>query len=426
MCGCTHQQLRFNTSHYARTAADINTQQVLDNLAKFASNPNAMPHFTYSTAGQSQVTDTLSGGGNASFSPRALTSWSINPFSGVRANLESLTVTTVTDPRKLELMRCAYQRVVCGHCLCERTGGCPDCERRFNDFYLGTTNPGKTPALTEDGSPIYVLLRKSDQSIEHYVFKTKNDFNEDLYRYLSDGLEVPGSTITTASDAKLIKQVFTDDSVAALSKRTGKVTVECLQSCWFKVGRKCDIPRRSECALIGRYCDTYIWVPASSRDELTKLTFVILDIAMNNPATLPSAATKEVVTLYNKDGDVAATLEEGVVKVTQQMRKDDKLPVPAKTKSSAEMVQQILGLHPTAAEYLNNMNKSSAPLRQQLECLAAEGSPVDSELRAEISQHLAHPVPETQPIDPVNRPSVNPAFDVLNSNLMLRSLTPQQ
>ena len=35
VAGCTHQQLRFNTVSQARTVADVHTQQVLDNLAKF-------------------------------------------------------------------------------------------------------------------------------------------------------------------------------------------------------------------------------------------------------------------------------------------------------------------------------------------------------------------------------------------------------
>lgn len=51
------------------------------------------------------------------------------------------------DPLKPGLMQRYYQRVVCSHGLRERTAGRPDRVQRFNDFYTGTTNPGKAPIL---------------------------------------------------------------------------------------------------------------------------------------------------------------------------------------------------------------------------------------------------------------------------------------
>ena len=440
-CGCAHQQLRFNTSHYARTAADINTQQVLDNLAKFAANPNSLPHFTFSKAGQCQVTDTLSGGGNASFSPKTLTGWSINPFSGVRANLESLTVETVTDPRKLELMRCAYQRVVCGHCLCQIAGECPNCEARFNEFYLGSAIPSRRPRTTATGNALFAIVSSNNSAAPIEVYKDKDQFNDDVYFYAIDGQEVPKSVIKDAREKKLLKALYEQDSIASLTKRTGKITYECLGSCWFKVGHKRDIPRRSECALIGRFCDTYIWVPDCSRAELTKLTIVILDIAMNNAAVIPtvSSPAREVVTLYDKNGEIASEKEDGVIKVTQQIPADKELAIPAgleKTKKEAKRIldELIENKNDPANEYLKSVDSLDPVLRLKSLMQGAPSS-LSDEQRNRIQTILdgfvpllekTHSSPSIPNVDPVNLPSANPAFDLLNSNLQLRSLTPQQ
>ncbi|MFM2001710.1 MAG: hypothetical protein RI963_1136 [Planctomycetota bacterium] len=49
--GCTHRQLRWNTTHQAQTLTDIYEQQVLDNLAMFVRNPNSTPFFAFPNAG---------------------------------------------------------------------------------------------------------------------------------------------------------------------------------------------------------------------------------------------------------------------------------------------------------------------------------------------------------------------------------------
>src|SRR5439155_10315418 len=80
--------------------------------------------------------------------------------------------------------------------------------------------------------------------------------------------------------------------------KSGIVTADCLHSgcCWFRVGCKKCIQRIAKCQLIGEYCGICVWVPDGGRDEFTKLTLTILDIAMNSPPTV-STPTKEV-TLY--------------------------------------------------------------------------------------------------------------------------------
>lgn len=233
--GCTHRQLRQNTIHVAASINEIHQQQVLDNLAMFVANPYALPHFSLPGSGTSQVNDVArldTPFGLGRFTPASvfgLATLGINP-SVSRTAQESWGVAPVNDPRKLELMRCAYQRAVAQCGLGVESGECPDCQRLWNKFYTGD----------------------QDKPVE--------------------------------------------------TEKLGIVTGECLYSgCWFRVGCSKCVPRHAKCAPVGEYCGLYVWVPESGRDEFTKLTLTILDIAFNSPpATV--RALKEVTYYLDNDG----------------------------------------------------------------------------------------------------------------------------
>jgi hypothetical protein len=146
-------------------------------------------------------------------------------LTATRSAQEGFTITPVNDPRKLELMRCAYQTALRNCGLAEVSGTCPDCKTRFNAFYTG------------------------------------------------------------------------DPDGDMAEKSQGTVTSECLYSkCWLKVGckkcmQKC-LGRYNRCCYVGHYCGVYVWVPPEGRDELTKLTLMILDFATHDA---PQRLGKQVV-----------------------------------------------------------------------------------------------------------------------------------
>ena len=172
--GCTHMQLRKNSVHEAEAVGDMQVQQVVDNLAMFVHDYNSMPYFSYVVQGSATVTD--QGNGSLSFTfARPITSASfvgtqgattLNKFftapfylsfllnqmglsgSAQRACQDGFTLIPINDPRKLELMRCAYQTAVsnCGYGVPPRS--CPDCQARFNAFYTGDPD-GKINQKTE-------------------------------------------------------------------------------------------------------------------------------------------------------------------------------------------------------------------------------------------------------------------------------------
>ena len=52
--------------------------------------------------------------------------------------------------------------------------------------------------------------------------------------------------------------------------------ISALKPGWFRVGQKRDVPKHA--CYVGRYCNTYVWVPPENVELLTRLTLAILDI----------------------------------------------------------------------------------------------------------------------------------------------------
>ncbi len=218
--GCMHTQLRNNSANEAWSAGNMEQQQVLDNLAMFVANPNAMPYFSFPNQSAASVQDTGNAGvvpgfGRSTVAPLGafwLSSLGLS-FSAQRQQQEGFTITPVNDPRKLELMRCAYQQAVGRCCGGGMSTTCPDCQTRFKVFYTGDP----------DGD-----IRERTKGI-----------------------------VTTECLKK--------------------------DGCWFHVACAKCYHRYSKCCAVGHYCGVYVCVPPEGRDELTKLTLAILDFAIHDP-----------------------------------------------------------------------------------------------------------------------------------------------
>jgi hypothetical protein len=230
------------------TVADIHQQQVLDNLARFIVDPYAVPSFAHATAGTSDVTDIGNTGLALSWVASGFNMLGLD-FGATRQKNSNWTLTPVTDPRKLELMRCAFQRATSPCTGSGESTCCPNCQERFNEFYTGRSEGAAAAVADADTLPL------PDETEEHC-------------------------------------------SAQAL---TGKASVnsECLQSgCWLNWGCEKCVP--DCCSHVGHYCGIYVWVsPGPGRDELAKLTLAILDYAIHDDAALP---TKDVVAYITADG----------------------------------------------------------------------------------------------------------------------------
>jgi hypothetical protein len=265
--GCTHLQLQKNTINQMQTVHDIQQQQVLDNLAMFVCNPNSMPYFSIATQGSSAVADQAS----LSLTPEWQRAASgILPFfqilftpSASRAATENWTLNPINDSVKLSLMRCAYQRAV-ANCV-DIAPSCidPNCNALFDAFY----HPPKWSLPLVDGQPCGACCRAAESE-------------------------------PAASQGKALPHVPGIVSPSGLLSNC----------CWFGWGPKESVPEGFNCSFVGHHGQMYVWVPACGRNELTKLTLLICDIAYYDPPSPPAARTVEI-TIGSKDASATEKSE---------------------------------------------------------------------------------------------------------------------
>lgn len=140
-CGCTHVQLQKNMVNQAGTLSDIYTQQVMDNLARFVYEFDSMPDFAVPSSGTNSVNDSVATNGGLTWNTFNFTGASLGA-NGSRAMSQAWTLQAVNDPRKLQLMRCAYQYAVASCGLETPPTSCPDCDRLVEAFHAYDARAG--------------------------------------------------------------------------------------------------------------------------------------------------------------------------------------------------------------------------------------------------------------------------------------------
>jgi hypothetical protein len=147
--GCTSVQLRKSTVAQSSTLGDIYTKQVMNNLALFITNPDALPFFAYPNQGTAAIQDqgSLIGPGNT-YPNYVTTPLSL---SASRQATENWVLVPIADPAKLALMRCAYRQALsaCIPMVPAALSVCPNCTELRRDFY-GPSNPAIPDQSHED------------------------------------------------------------------------------------------------------------------------------------------------------------------------------------------------------------------------------------------------------------------------------------
>jgi hypothetical protein len=134
--------LRNNSVKTTGTLADLNYQQVLNNVAQFTANPSAMPSFAVFNAGTVTVTDQKTANVNATGTPTIsnaqqagsglpILSLLINP-SLSKTLTENWSMSPVTDIDNLRRIRLAMQLPVLRG---RETTDCEDCGNQLERFY---------------------------------------------------------------------------------------------------------------------------------------------------------------------------------------------------------------------------------------------------------------------------------------------------
>jgi hypothetical protein len=121
--GCNYVQLRRNTTQQSRTISDVHYQQVLDNLAMFRSDPQAMPFFSLIDTGTISADTTAAATGGLAWNARTLTGETLS-LNGTRHWNGNWKLDPVNDGQALDAMRFVYQVAVGYRDLGDKTGGC--------------------------------------------------------------------------------------------------------------------------------------------------------------------------------------------------------------------------------------------------------------------------------------------------------------
>ena len=286
--GCTNVQLRNDSVKQARTLSEIYEQQVLDNLAKFVYDPYSMPHFAVATEGSATIGDQINGNGNAGWTKGGVLNAAGFQVGGMRTVTEVWTLNPISDPRKLELMRCAYQRARRACLNGGETCCCPDCQKLINQFYTGDASKTPTEALAEmkrrHGEaqerccPAQVCAETMDKSVEKAATPPADKQQEqlDLYGVTADCLYPPNGC------------------------------------CWFRVCcAKCIGKHHHQCCRVAEHCGVFIVVePGIGQEMLSRLTLVMLDFAQYEGAKPPVAVDGQRACLSQQRRDAVNRLIE--------------------------------------------------------------------------------------------------------------------
>ena len=205
--GCTHRQLRHDHVMQARSLTTIYEQQVLDNLAMFSQNIDAVPFFATPSAGSAQVADN---GGIAASTLNGPLRTVLGPFELNRANTESWTLAPISDEGKLRKMREHYVAAVSGGISLRKAGRRgPASECLLRGTYCDSSIEVCSQSKAAFGELVLTILKEAADSAAPATVSVRSyTYNEDgkvaeirTSTQDADTGEIVGSPVTrTSSD----------------------------------------------------------------------------------------------------------------------------------------------------------------------------------------------------------------------------------
>jgi hypothetical protein len=270
--GCTNTQLRISTINQGSTLADIQYQMVLRNLASFASNPSAIPWHMSITGGTAQVADaaTAHSAFLSQFSavrPDRWFEWDPG-VTGSRTIVQQWSTNPIVHTDALKVIQMAYRR-----------------------------------ALGFQEMPDQDLLDDVAHDIKKQIVSTEDLRTETALFYQSQFAKLQNSyaslrrgTNSTVGDQQLMpaggEPELELDRRSPLAREVTREVNEIVDDLktiptgWFGVGSRRDVPK--DACFVAHEGKVYIWVTTEHRDELSKFTMALLDIAtaIQEPQTL--------------------------------------------------------------------------------------------------------------------------------------------
>jgi hypothetical protein len=250
MTGCTTGRLRQRTINQGSTLPELQYQQVLDNLAQFATRPGSLPWHVNLREGTSQVTDSLSGGAAVDIGPPV--TWFPQLF-GSRTAVAQWGMSPVIDPTELRLLQIAYRRA---------------------HGALDMPSPKFIDELAHE---------LKDQFGSNADLRSESElFYEYQSRINRSSREMDAHVITT-NDARVCGDIdpAIDRSPLAgnVCRKIGMIQddLTAIHPGWFHVGSKRDVPK--DACYVGKSGECYVWVCPDGIDRLTDFTLTVLKLS---------------------------------------------------------------------------------------------------------------------------------------------------
>jgi hypothetical protein len=249
--GCTAGRLRQRTINQGATLPELQYEQVLGNLALFATNPAALPWHVNVREGTTQITDSASAGALVDLGPPAVTQPQI---FGSRTAVAQWGMSPVIDTLELRLLRIAYRR-----------------------------------AHGIDEMPSSDLLEELAHELKEQIALNTDLRSESELFYELEGkaVETPGQLdrrIISTNDADFCGKCDGENrEVSPLAKivcrkiETIQRELSAIQPGWFCVGCRRDVPK---CAsYVSHTGDVYVWVNPDGLEALTQFTLTALKLS---------------------------------------------------------------------------------------------------------------------------------------------------
>jgi hypothetical protein len=175
---------------------------------------------------------------------------------------------TANDPDKLFSMRAVYRK-----CNGSAT---PEDEEILSEFYYRHFEiTDESLALLQKNRPeMYKIIGAKLAKLKNVEFLSVESFEKRLAE--NDILGQDDLGRYRRPILKYARMEHEPTEFVSDSDTHHLLYISALKPGWFFVGRKKDVPRNA--CYVGRYCDTYVWVPPENVELLTRLTLAILDI----------------------------------------------------------------------------------------------------------------------------------------------------
>jgi hypothetical protein len=270
--GCTNVQLRKSTLDQGSTLSDIQYQMILRNLACFAANPSAIPWHVSIISGTAQVADSGSARSNflPQFSPNRGNRWlEWGPgVTGSRTIVEQWSTNPIVHTDALKVLQMAYRRAF-GFEEMPDKNLLDDIAHDIKKQITSTEDLRTETALFYQSQ--FAQLKQSYNSLRHATNST-----------VGDQQIMPGEgELDPDADKKspLVREVAREVNDIVDDLRT-------IPTNWFGAGCRRDVPK--DACFVAHEGKVYVWVTSEHRDDLSKFTMAILDIAtaIQEPQTL--------------------------------------------------------------------------------------------------------------------------------------------